>query len=290
MRKPFLAALLLAATSGLFYAPAAAAGRHDSWPLHLGSAGPRVKAAQYLLHRSKVVAPRRGFAVHTLQNRPSGWYGPATVQAARDAKWTLGWPVTHIKSRDGGKVGPYFFNVLQGKAARPLPFRIAAGKRAWRRTHKPVYSLSTRQKRVAATGRYLANHGPLIHYSQSLRFTIMRWGLHPPPLTRNVYEDCSSFATTLLWLSRFPDPNGNGWAGGFTGTLAIHGRQVWHQGQPLSQFRVGDVVIYGYSYPYVHAAVYIGGGRVVSQGSEGGPYLLPVLYRPDAHFARRYIR
>ena len=77
--------------------------------------------------------------------------------------------------------------------------------------------------------------------------------------------------------------NGAGWAAGYTGTQAMHGRVV-----SLDALEVGDLVFYGRAWPYGHVAGYVGGGKVISHGSEGGPYLLPVRYRSDVSHARRY--
>jgi len=39
-----------------------------------------------------------------------------------------------------------------------------------------------------------------------------------------------------------------------------------------------------------HVAMYVGGGKVFSHCGEGGPYILPIDYRPDRRRgnARRY--
>lgn len=105
------------------------------------------------------------------------------------------------------------------------------------------------------------------------------------------YADCSAFATWVLWnaLDHFhlkDIVNGASWQAGYTGTLLTHGREVkrgWFK-KPL------DLVIYGQPGSNgEHVAVYVGGGKVISHGSEGGPYLLPWNYRPDVQSVRRYI-
>lgn len=103
--------------------------------------------------------------------------------------------------------------------------------------------------------------------------------------------DCSSFATWVLWdatLAYRPKDfvNGTGWKSGHTGTLVQHGKKV-----SLSNLHVLDLVFYGdEGWRPEHVAVYVGGGKVVSHGSEGGPYLLPVAYRRDVGIwaPRRY--
>jgi cell wall-associated NlpC family hydrolase len=105
------------------------------------------------------------------------------------------------------------------------------------------------------------------------------------------HADCSSFATWVLWqgLGHFKRPdrvNGTGWASGWTCTLVKHGKRVRHR----SNLRVGDLVFYGQPCsPKGHVAIYIGGGEVVSHGSENGPFRLRIDYRRDIHSYRRYI-
>lgn len=114
-----------------------------------------------------------------------------------------------------------------------------------------------------------------IHYTQTARrMQGVREKIRPPAVPS--YEDCSSFATWLYWTAGANDPNGLGYNGmGYTGTLCRQGRAV-----PLAGAKPGDLVFYGSGPPWGHVAIYVGGGKVVSHGSEGGPYLIPVNYRP----------
>jgi hypothetical protein len=99
------------------------------------------------------------------------------------------------------------------------------------------------------------------------------------------YADCSSFATWCLWqgLGHFhvrDVVNGENWLAGFTGTQLSHGKRVVHE----SNIKHGDLALYN-----GHVAVCVGGGMVISHGSEGGPYLLPLHYRSDLLEVRRFI-
>lgn len=101
------------------------------------------------------------------------------------------------------------------------------------------------------------------------------------------YADCSAFVTWCLWqgldhFHHYDNVNGLNWRGGYTGTMATHGRRV-------HDLRPGDAVLYGHGWPYLHTAIYTGGGLVVSHGGEIGPLLLPWNYRGDAGQIRRYI-
>jgi cell wall-associated NlpC family hydrolase len=97
-----------------------------------------------------------------------------------------------------------------------------------------------------------------------------------------LYEDCSSLATGCYFIAGLLDPNNLHYNGqGYTGTLAVHGKWV-------SVPEPGDLVLYGWGFPYHHVAIYVGGGRVVSHGSESGPLLLYTRYRSDLAMFRRY--
>lgn len=101
-----------------------------------------------------------------------------------------------------------------------------------------------------------------LHYSQT----------RPIPHTWRfpMYTDCSGFATLCYELAHAPDPNGFRYDGyGFTGTLMENGSQVIRPGK-------GDLVFYGNP---DHVAVYVGSQKVISFGSEDGPYLLDINYR-----------
>lgn len=145
---------------------------------------------------------------------------------------------------------------------------------------------------VLQGARKMLAHEPAIHYTQGSQ----RWeGInHRLRVVKGEYPrhaDCSSMTTWLLWNAlthvkgyRIPDVvNGQNWRAGFTGTQRTHGRVV--RGKLL----VGDLVHYGPGNGS-HVAIYVGGGKVFSHGSERGPYLLPVHYRRDYSHARRYIR
>jgi hypothetical protein len=91
-----------------------------------------------------------------------------------------------------------------------------------------------------------------------------------PPLWPH-HGDCSSIATWAYWVSEYPDPNGLGYSGvGYTGTLQDHGVKV-------ATPRISDLVFYANP---DHVAVYVGGGRVIGFGHQGGPDNDPINYRP----------
>ena len=104
------------------------------------------------------------------------------------------------------------------------------------------------------------------------------------------YADCSAFATWCLWngLDHYgvrDVVNGANWRAGYTGTMLKHGKRVVHERNILR----GDLALYGTGWPGEHVALCIGGGLVISHGSEAGPFKLPLRYRNDLLEVRRYI-
>lgn len=133
-------------------------------------------------------------------------------------------------------------------------------------------------------------HEPEIHYTQSAK----RWdgidrGLKAYKGDFPVFADCSAFTTWCLWngLSHYgvrDVVNGTDWRSGYTGTQKSHGKVV----RLRINWQAGDLIHYGPG-TGAHVVIYIGGGKVVSHGSEGGPMILDWNYRPDYVETRRYI-
>jgi cell wall-associated NlpC family hydrolase len=99
------------------------------------------------------------------------------------------------------------------------------------------------------------------------------------------YSDCSSFVTWIYWTlfgNGNDFMNGEGWSGGYTGTLDQHGTQV-----PMSvnDLQIGDLCFY--YHPMHHVAIYVGGGKVVTHGMDPVGYYA-WNYAP-VDFCRRYI-
>lgn len=163
-----------------------------------------------------------------------------------------------------------------------------------RRTYPSVSGLSPADQIVArnmacgAAALGLHNE-PALHYTQGPA----RW----EGIDRNLkawrgqfphFADCSAFVTWCIWngLDHFhvrDTVNGLGWRAGYTGTMLEHGRRV------TGQLMRADAVIYGTGWPGEHTAIYVGGGLVVSHGSEAGPRLEPVHLGMPILSIRRYI-
>lgn len=151
---------------------------------------------------------------------------------------------------------------------------------AWLMGHAPAPELGgPRRQQVVTEAIWYYNRRNLIHYAQTRPIPIYRGHRLPQTI------DCSGFATMCYKHAGASDPNGLGFSGaGYTGTLAVHGRSV-----SLAAARPGDLVFYGRGYPYSHVAIYVGHNRVISHGSEGGPYLVPIDYRRDRRIIRSYL-
>lgn len=150
------------------------------------------------------------------------------------------------------------------------------------------------RKIIAASAKLMMQHPAEIHYSQGPN----RWeGINNKlTATKGQYPrhgDCSSTATWMLWDAMHRPygvrdlVNGAAWRAGYTGTQYTRGKAVEHD----KNLKIGDLIFYGNQGGGIpeHVAVYIGGGKVFSHGSEGGPYILGLDYRSDRRMSRRYI-
>lgn len=149
---------------------------------------------------------------------------------------------------------------------------------------------------VLRSGRVHYEHAAASHYTEE---SPQRWsgidqmlrainGGYPP------YADCSSSYTWWHWdgsgwlrqkgLGDYV--NGLNWAAGYTGTMTQHGRPV----SSFAALKTCDAVFYGGT-PEIpgHVAMKIDAERVLSNGSEAGPLILPWNYRPDVVAFRQYI-
>lgn len=148
----------------------------------------------------------------------------------------------------------------------------------------PLSPEEQKRNKIVATAFVGYNNRVNIHYTQSaLRMQGVRQHILPPKYPN--WEDCSSFATWCYWVSGAPDPNGLGYNGyGYTGTQVLHGHTT-----TVVSAKPGDLFFYGSSRGIpTHVAVYVGGGRVISHGSEAGPLLLAWNYRNDLNQVRSY--
>lgn len=224
--------------------------------LKRGMKGKDVEALQRALKAAKA----------TRINPPAHIYGPGTMQAVKRFQRENNLEVD-------GVYGPKTHAVL-------APHYDAYG--AWLITGEKVDVSPEEKMRSAIVDACILGYNlrAQIHYTMgNLRMWGVRNRVKPPSVPK--YEDCSSFATWVYWVSGAADPNGRGYDGyGYTGTLALKGTRT-------NSPRPGNLGFYG-SYPYGHVVIYVGEGKCVSHGSEGGPYLLYPNYRNDFSHWRTY--
>lgn len=135
-------------------------------------------------------------------------------------------------------------------------------------------------------------HSSSIHYTEGN----LRWTWHNPHIHlawRGQYVlwyDCSAFSHYALFNAKHHYPPGHdnvsnsNWTGGYTGSMIHNGLRVH------SNLQRGDQVLYGNPLGATgHVATYIGGGWVISHGSEIGPIKVSMHYRSDIYGFWRYI-
>jgi hypothetical protein len=74
-------------------------------------------------------------------------------------------------------------------------------------------------------------------------------------------SDCSSWFTSVYKTCGLPDPNGENFSAGYTGTLGTHGKWI-----SRSQLQPGDAILFGTA-PFHHVELYIGEGKTIGHGS-----------------------
>lgn len=224
--------------------------------LKVGCKGPDVFALQRVLKR-----------IGVRMEPPTGSFGPETAKQvkAAQAKYELD---------ADGEYGPNTHTALAG-------FYDAFGSSLLGRAPHPD-TKETMIRAIVAAAMLGYQNRETIHYTQgSLRMQGVLSQLRPPAFPH--YADCSSFFTWCYYVAGAPDPNGLGYNGeGYTGTL-------YQNGRPAQSIDRGYAALYGPP-TGAHVAIGVGGGRVVSHGSEAGPYLLDTAaYRGDLHQIRSYL-
>lgn len=177
------------------------------------------------------------------------------------------------------------------KDSRLIKYPKVDTRFGWTHASKLDASQKIKARNLAMQAAWLGlTHRHLMHYSQgSRRWNGIRFHMRASQGKFPHYLDCSAFVEWCIWcgLSHFKIKDlvsGLRWHSSYTVPMMHHGLPV-HEGHLIR----ADVVFYGRNGYPEHAAIYVGGGKVISQGSEGGPYFLPVHYRSDVLAFRRYI-
>lgn len=189
-----------------------------------------------------------------------GIFGTGTAGAAKTAKWRYGYPAKYVLPTAGQQLYDY----LTGAVGLPPAYRIRRRQRGFG-GDSPETKL---RNAIVFWAEWGVTHEPEIHYTMDeRRDDWLRHAAGALPLT----TDCSGFVTACYRWAGAADPSGFGYrVVGFTGTLLDHGSTI-----PLSQARIGDLVIWG-AHPGHHVAVIVDVSNakdpmLVSHGREGGP-------------------
>jgi len=143
---------------------------------------------------------------------------------------------------------------------------------------------STARQGIYTAAMAIYNQRAHEHYTQgSSRWSGITGHVRPP--SAPTYSDCSSSTTWAYWtvFGNGPDLlNGQNWAAGYTGSMSTRGTST-----PCSSMTMGDLAFYGH--PISHVAISVGGGKVVSHGSDPAG-LYSYNYRSDLNQCRSYIQ
>lgn len=138
----------------------------------------------------------------------------------------------------------------------------------------------------------LLDHAPEVNYTEGpQRWSAISEGLRFAEGKYLTEGDCSSTVTWLLWNVLHTSfglddiVNGEDWKAGYTGTLAQHGKPVMWD----TNVEIGDVILYGTAWPYVHCTMALSNSECFSHGSQAGPFRESIDYRPDRKMIRRFI-
>lgn len=258
--------------------------------LHIGDHGLDVGALQREVNQRLRARGQDSYVT----GAADGAFGVKTARACSRALFLMGtlegtWRAARVEN--GGHVSVGAQRVIRHPGVRSER-QLAAAKVRMR----PILEALAEQAKVdreharlglaTAAARLALAHAPEVHYTQlAARWEGIAKRLVAAQGQFPRYADCSSFYTWCLWqlLREGPDVvNAANWTGGYTGTLLAHGQR--------SDPREGTAALYGTrGTTGKHVAYCISPTKVISHGSEGGPYLLDLHYRNDLMDVRTYV-
>lgn len=216
---------------------------------------------------------------HYLVRDDTASYDESTALACRKAVWALGAllaTVNQITTRVAHGQGALSIgsqrlirypgsrvNAQLDRAEARHDAILAAAQRAGVRIGDNHVTGGTPRERLRAAAEHAAwldatgrRHS---FYSQSGQWTV-EYAITGEP--SGYRSDCSQWVTAIYRACGLPDPNANGYQGGYTGTLGQHGKAI-----SRAQLRPGDLVLYGPA-PHHHVEMYVGPGqRTIGHGS-----------------------
>lgn len=216
--------------------------------LHLSNPlekGPDVSKAQGLL-ASHGYMPKAGI---------DGVFGPQTADAARRAKFALGYPDTDVVPTFGALLFKYL-------AGGPMP---ADYLRRSEERKKDAHTGAALRARIVDYCRWGIANEPQIHYAQTRPYPIVAGVARKLPLA----TDCSGFAYIALTSAGVPGVRNDGL--GYTGTLLAEFPPI-----TAAMVQPGDLCVYG-RFPGHHVVVAMEHGPdpiCCSHGQEKGPFAI----------------
>lgn len=193
--------VLVAVLAALILCGPAWARRHDNYPLHPGSAGPRVAALQWLLggHRPNVFTKVKG----TYKGKPSGYFGANTSKAVYAYKYRIGYPTRYLTAKRKYQAGNYFIELLLGKRHRTKEMVALAARRVSGLVEPGVSPMALKLRLLAVSqlgvteSPWGCNCGPHISYS------VNRYPAYEASTGAYYAAWCASWIQWLLWQSGY---------------------------------------------------------------------------------------
>lgn len=215
---------------------------------------------------------RRGPYAAFYKGARHGIYDEATADAAKKAKYYLGFPLPEVDRTCGDTLR----GLLQhGPEALPEDYQVRRTARLKAPSVPPVPPAAALRADIVGKARWGVAHEPQIHYAQ----------VRPMPaslaLALEHPIDCSAFVTLCYKDAGAPDPNGLAYNGsGYTGTLLGHCRHI-----SSTQAQAADLVVFG-SGTGTHVVLITETGSdplVASHGWDGGPQELRLSTESHYH-------
>jgi hypothetical protein len=157
------------------------------------------------------------------------------------------------------------------------PLKVSGNRVTGGKPSERVLAAAKASARLSASGQRHSFYSQTGAWDISHGITGEPWGHR---------SDCSSWFTAMYWSAGLPDPNRNGYQGGYTGTLVAHGTPISRE---RARHTPGAAVLFGPP-PCHHVEMAVGDGseNTIGHGSAPVDYGTFDLLNDEKHF-RAYL-